>query len=161
ATAIVEDLRRRMRKGTFGKEPGRRPEDFADWDDKKRIEFLIEALDEADVRQRVQPLGGNLMASERRVRELIAFGDVAAPALIDTIEKDSRLTRAAQFPRDFIRMRTVLGVREGALMAVMSILRVRNFWGNGAGNSFTARGEEDAKRTAAQLRVYWKKYGNL
>lgn len=161
SNAIVEDLRRRKEEGTFGREREQNlPEGFEQWEVKKKLEHLIQSLDEVDSRQWGQP--GNVpLTFDRRVSSLIAIGDGAVPDLIDTIEKDKRLTRSVHFWRDFGRSRTVLGVREAALTAVMSILQVRVFEPRSTGDNFTTRGEEGTKQVVAQLRAYWKKYGNM
>jgi hypothetical protein len=101
------------------------------------------------------------LGSDRRVSELIALGEPAVPVLIDAVEADKRLTRSVHFFRDFASHRTVLGVREAALTAVMSILRVRIFETRSTGDSFTQRGEEGVTKVAARLRAYWNKYGKL
>jgi hypothetical protein len=160
AWAILDDLTRRKNRGTFGQAPGPLPECFGAWKTRKKIAYLIDALDEVDARQRSQP-GGVDLRSDPRVRGLIRLGDAAVPALIDAVERDGRLTRSVYFGRDFGRHRTVLGVREAAQDAVMSILRVQVLEPASAGDTFTARGEETAQQTAARLRAYWKKYGGL
>jgi hypothetical protein len=81
--------------------------------------------------------------------------------LIDVLEKDERLTRSVHFWRDFAPMRTVMSVREAALTALMSMLRVRVFEPRTTGDNFTSRGDEAAKKTAQKLRVYWKEFGKL
>src|SRR5262249_21353858 len=83
----------------------------------------------------------------------------AVPALIDAVEKDERLTRSVHFWRDFARSRTVLAVREAALTAVMSILRVSVFEPVATGDNFTARGKKGQKQVTEKLRSYWKEYG--
>ncbi len=161
ADAIVGDLKRRKAKGTFGKAPPEKwPEGFASWDQAKRIAWLIDSLDEVDARQWGQP-GGVPLGMDRRVAALIVIGDPAVPALIDAVERDGRLTRSVHFWRDFARSRTVLSVREAALTAVMSILKVRVFEPASTGDNFTARGGDTAARTAQRLREYWKTYGAL
>lgn len=161
ARAIVASLKRRKAGGTFGKTPEEEwPKGFDTWDEEKRIAYLIESLDEVDARQQGQP-GGIELASDRRVWALIDIGDAAVPALIDTIESDDRLTRSVHFWRDFAASRTVLGVREPALAAAMSILRVRVFEPGATGDNFTGRGKTEAKGVAAKLRDYWDRYGSL
>ena len=161
AKAVVEDLRRRQKKGTFGKAPPEKwPDGFDKWDAARKVAHLIDALDEVDARQDGQP-GGVAFASDRRVKALIAVGDPAVPALIDAVEKDERLTRSVHFWRDFARQRTVLSVREAALTAVMSILRVRFFEPRSTGDNFTGRGDDGARKTAERMRAYWKEYGKF
>jgi hypothetical protein len=159
--AIVRDLKRRKKQGTFGKAgTSELPEDFAKLETKKQIALLIEALQDVDARQRGQP-GGVHLAGDFRVAGLIKIGDPAVPALIDVLERDERLTRSVHFWRDFARYRTVLSVREAALTALMSILRVRVFEPRSTGDNFTSRGDEAAKEGAKKLRAYWKEYGML
>ena len=161
AAKIVDELKRRKKKGTFGKTPGDEwPDGFDAWDAKKKTAYLIDSLDEVDARQWGQP-GGVDMASDRRVEALIRLGEAAVPALIDAFESDERLTRSVHFWRDFARSRTVLNVREAELTALMSILRVHIFEPAATGDNFTSRGEEKAKETANRLRAYWKQYGHL
>lgn len=160
AAQIVAELKRRQKKGTFGKVPAEKwPEGFDTWDAPKKAAYLIDALEEADARQWGQP-GGVDLASDRRVEELIRVGDSAVPALIDALEGDERLTRSVHFWRDFARSRTVLAVREAVLTALMSILRVQVFEPGSTGDNFTARGGEAAKEMAKRLRAYWKEYGD-
>lgn len=146
AEAIVGELKRRKAKGTFGKEPAYdTPKGFESWEVKKKIAWLIDSLEEVDARQWGQP-GGIPLGMDRRVAALIDIGDAAVPALIDTVEKDERLTRSVHFWRDFARSRTVLSVREAALTAVMSILKVRVFEPASTGDNFTARGPQAPPR---------------
>jgi hypothetical protein len=157
---IVDDLKRRKKKGTFGRDPGKLPEGFNRWEIKKKVIHLIDALEEVDARQWGQP-GGIDLGSDARVAALIEIGEPAVPALIDVIEKDKRLTRCVHFWRDFASTRTVLAIREPALVAVMSILRVQVFQIRSTGDNFTSRGEKGAREVARQLRAYWKKFGHL
>jgi hypothetical protein len=161
ATQIVEELKRRRDKGTFGKAPPKQwPEGFDKWDAKLKTAYLIEALEEVDARQSGQP-GGVDLASDRRVEELNRLGDRAVVDLLDALEKDKRLTRSVHFWRDFSPSRTVLSVREAVLTALMSILRVRVFRPVATGDNFTSRGDELARTMAQSLRTYWKEYGAL
>jgi hypothetical protein len=161
ATAIMKDLERRKKKGTFNKPaPVDLPGDFAEWDVKKRVAFWINRLDEVDARQLSQP--GNVeLAVDSRVEALVALGDAAVPDLIGVIETDERLTRSVAFLRDFHRGRTVLGVREAALAATLAILKVRAVAPRLTGDDFTPSRAEGAARIAEELRAYWKIYGRL
>ncbi len=161
AGAIVGELKRRQAKGTFGKAPPENwPQGFDSWPREKKITWLIDSLEEVDARQWGQP-GGVPLGMDRRVAALIEIGDPAVPALIDAVEKDGRLTRSVHFWRDFARSRTVLSVREAALTAVMSILKVRVFEPASTGDNFTERGAGAAAQTARRLREYWNRYGGL
>jgi hypothetical protein len=158
---IVADLKRRQKKGTFGKEPSETwPDGFEKWNVKKKSAYLIESLEEVDERQWGQP-GDVMLHHDRRVKELIQLGEPAIPELIDVLEKDERLTRSVHFWRDFGRHRTVLAVRDPALVAIMTILRVSFFATHSTSDSLTARGEEDIKKVVGQIRAYWKEYGAL
>jgi hypothetical protein len=156
---IIDDLKRRQKKGTFGKAPPDNwPEDFEKWDTKKKTAFLIDALEEVDARQFSQP-GDVALSWDRRVDALIRLGDPVIPELLDVLEKDERLTRSVHFWRDFGRHRTVLSVREAALTALMSILHVSFFETNSTSDSLTARGKEGVEEVAKKLRTYWNEYG--
>lgn len=161
AEPLLNELKRRMRQGTFGKQPAKDlPADFASWDAARKTTYLINALDEVDARQQGQP-GGIRLASDPRVKALIEVGDAAIPALIDTLEKDTRLTRSVHFWRDFSHNRTVLVVQEVALAAAMSILRVRLFTPVSTGDNLTSRGAGTIALSAASLRTYWQQYGRM
>jgi hypothetical protein len=161
AGKIVDELKRRQKKGTFGKEPPKNPPaGFDQWDAGKKVAYWIDALEEVDARQHGQP-GGVDFGDDPRVQALIKLGDPAVPALIDALEKDERLTRSVHFWRDFARSRTVLSVREAEVTALMSILRVSVFEPASTGDNLTARGEDAAIELAKKLRSYWKEYGKL
>lgn len=117
---------------------GAPPAGFAEWPAERRIAWLIDQLDEVDARQDGSP-GGVPFAGDWRVTRLIAEGEPAVDALIDCIDRDRRLTRAVHFWRDFDESRTVLAVREHALAAVSSILRVSVFTIGGTGENSPAR----------------------
>jgi hypothetical protein len=166
---VLADLLRRKEAGTFGKyQPTEHdddwnlipnmPEDFEGWDAEKKLNWLIADLENLDARQMGQPGGVNL-ERDWRVAELVKLGEMAVPALIDTLESDTRLTRSVHFWRDFATYRTVFGVREPAVSAVMTILQVRVFEPRATGDSLSARGDERAKQIATRLREYWDKYG--
>lgn len=157
--AIVADLKRRQQKGTFGKTPPKTwPAGFDKWEPKRKVAYLIDALDEVGARQWGAP-GGVDLTGDRPVKALIDLGDIAVPDLINTIEKDRRLTRSVHYWREYAEQRTVMAVREAALVAAMSIMQVQAFQTRTTGDDFTVRGEEMAVKTAARLRDYWKKYG--
>jgi hypothetical protein len=161
AAQLLAELERRRAEGTFGKPAAAElPADFAAWPAERRVAHLIQQLQEVDARQQGQP-GGIDLAADPRVAALIEAGDAAVPALIDCVGHDRRLTRSVHFWRDFAPSRTVLGVREAALTAVMSILRTRVFEPAAAGDNFTARGEDEAETTARRLRAYWNAHGHL
>jgi len=158
--ALLAELERRQRAETLGKAAAEKRDEFDSWEKERQVRWLIGQLDEVDARQWSQP-GGVHLAGDWRVEALIAIGDPAVERLIETIEQDRRLTRSVHFWRDFARRRTVLSVREAALSAVMSILKVRVFEPASTGDNFTSRGEEAATDTAERLRRYWNKHGQM
>jgi hypothetical protein len=161
AKPLVAELKRRKTSGSFGKEPPDNwPDGFDKWEAKKKVVWLIDSLDEVDARQFSQP-GSVPLSQDRRVVELIRLGDVAVPGLLDALEFDNRLTRSVHYWRNFSRHRTVLGVREAALTALMSILQVDAFESVSTSDSLSGRGKGAEKEAVSQLRAYWKKYGHL
>ena len=161
AKPLVAELKRRKTTGSFGKEPSQHwPDGFEKWDEKKKVDWLVDSLDEVDARQFSQP-GSVPLSQDRRVVELVRLGDVAVPKLLDALEFDDRLTRSVHYWRNFSRHRTVLGVREAALTALMSILQVGVFESVSTSDSLSGRGKGAEKEPVSQLRAYWKKYGHL
>jgi hypothetical protein len=161
AKSILADLRRRQEQGKFGKILGaKEPDGFVDWPITKRIEYWIDSLEDIDAEQNGFP-GGVDLASDRRVKAIITLGDPAVSRLIDVLEKDNRMTRSIHMWRPWARSRTILSVREAALTALMAILQTQVFDPAFTGDSFTGRGEEEAAKTAKQLREYWRKYGRF
>ncbi|MCA9037049.1 MAG: hypothetical protein KDA91_18060, partial [Planctomycetaceae bacterium] len=154
---LFAELNRRKEAQTFGEAAPEKPIGFDHWEKSKQAHWLIGQLDQVDARQYSQP-GGVDLASDWRVEAIIAIGDPAIDELIDTLEQDTRLTRSVHFWRDFSRNRTVLSVREAALTAAMSILKVRVFEPVATGDNFTNRGHDKVATTVASLRRYWKKY---
>lgn len=157
---LLDELRRRQKLGTFAKERPSLPEELPTWAIEKQISFLIEALDEVDARQRMQP-GDVDFSSDPTVLALIRCGDAAIPALIDCIEKDSRLTRSVHYWRDYEPSRGILSVRDAALYAAESILRESFFRPDSTGDDFTLHGNEGGKIVAERIRTYWKAYGKM
>ena len=94
-----------------------------------------------------------------RLESLIARRS-AVPALIDTIEKDERLTRSVHAWRSFFKDRTVLSVRAAALEAVTNILKTHFFRTGVLGDSLGA-GSDTREQIVTELRAYWKKYGKV
>jgi hypothetical protein len=154
-TAVLADLDRRRRTGTFNKPPPGWPGGFAGWDDRRKTAYLIETLDEIG--------SGSTFESDvtdhPRFLALIELGDTAVPGLLDAMEQDSRLTR--HFPA----VRHVpavppddLGpVRNVAEVAVRQIVRVSNLE--------PLRPEEAEQQSGpgylARVRRYWSAYGHL
>lgn len=164
-SVLVADLERRERAGKLGYYPVADPEPgfpvgFDGWNTARKVEWLIDALDQVDRRQRSQP-GGVDLASDWRVQALIAIGDPAVPKLLDTLESDERLTRSMHFWRDFSQWRWVLSVREAALIALMSILQYRVFEANSTGDNFTLHEPDGIKPVVEKLRGFWAQWSHL
>lgn len=156
AKAVVAELERRKTDGTLGKKGAEKPPDgFEKKTPEEQIAWLVKALEDVDARQRGQP-GGVGLTDDWRIEGLIDRGDAAVPALIDVLDKDERLMRSMHFWRDFSQNRTVLSVREGALVAVMSILRYSVFKPAATGSNFTGSGAERMQAVARELRAYWE-----
>jgi hypothetical protein len=162
AEQIVKDLKRRQKHGTFGKVPAEAwPDGFDQWSAEKQIAYLVQALDEVDVRQSETPYGVDLV-SDRRVLALIRLGERAVPALLDVLEKDERLTHSVSFTHEFARDRTVVSVREAALTALEAILRMQFFTPNLFYDSLTRTHDaKAAKEVADRVRTFWERFGNL
>jgi hypothetical protein len=167
--ALLAELARRKAAGTadryfaggFGDDSTPQyPAGFESRVTSRKVEWLIDSLENVDRRQWSQP-GGVDLASDWRVQGLVEIGDPAVPALIDTIEFDTRLTRSMHYWRDFSQSRYIMSVREAALVAVMSILQLRLFEAHYTGDNFTSHGPEAAKQVAAELREYWSRWGAL
>lgn len=163
AHKIVEELRRRQKKGTFAKAPPKSPPaEYEHWTPDKKVAFWIDRLEEVDARQTDQ-FGVVDTYGDPRVQALIQLGDVAVPALIDTCESDERLTRSVCFRGDssqvFFHHRNVLGVREAALTALMSLLRVSVFQPVPPKDIVGAEGQNPIVAAANPLRAYWQEYG--
>lgn len=155
ATALA-DLERRRRAGTFNKPPPGWPPGFATWDDRRKAAYLIETLDE---------IGGRTVTEadvigHPRFLALVELGDAAVPALLDTMERDDRLTRHLVVTRrggPIVPPDDLGPVRAVAEQAVRQILRVSNLE--------PLRPEEVELHSGpaylARVRCYWAAYGHL
>lgn len=120
--AILADLERREKEGER--------ESIATDDLKKftnqseRIGTLIRDFDLVDSRQMGQP-GGVDLSGNRFVSALVAEGDAAVEPLLNSLEKDTRLTRSVRFGRDFGMDRKVMSVADAALDALEGILHLQ------------------------------------
>ncbi len=155
---LVDQIKRRKKKDTFGKKPPeKRPEGFASWSVKQKAAYLIEMLEEVDVR--MSGIGVRI-ESDSRVQELIRLGEAAVPSLLDALEKDERLTHSWSHPIPTLQL-YVINVREAAETALFGILKVSDF------DPFqhdTHRHGEDwnsPKKRAERARAYWEKFGHL
>jgi hypothetical protein len=106
-----------------------------------RVAALIRDLDLAQGR-----LGDDFefvtLVRDPLVLALIAEGDVAVEPLLDCLERDTRLTCAANLAYPGLRGPLVQPVTNAALIALRGILQAN-------------------LRDAAELRAYWAKYGRL
>jgi hypothetical protein len=160
--AVVADITRRGHKGISSRvPPAGPPPEFAGWDERKRIAFLIDSLEEVLSSDR---WGG--FDDDWRCTELYTIGDGAVPALIDAMEHDKRLTRQTDRMHQLLccgnsierRAEHVLSVRAVVERILQTILRTSDFDPTGPPGG----GNEGAPADqAAQLRRYWAGYGSL
>lgn len=140
---ILKDIRRRV------KQP-KRPLDLpaiAKLPQQARIDALIEGLDEIATHQGGQP-GGIDWLFDPHVEAIVKEGSAIVPALLDTIEKDDRLTRAVSFGRNFWPQRRIESVKRAACMALFWV------WPSG-GRKFS----EPTPAQIRELREIWRKEG--
>jgi hypothetical protein len=138
------------------RETKRPPTPPAGADKATRIAGLIADLDQAFARQFGQP-GGVSLGESAIVQALIKEGDEAVGPLIDDLERDTRLTRAVHFHRDFHRSRTIMGAHEAAYTALSGLLKTSFFGVATTGGNLTTRGLEGRKAVADDIRAYWEK----
>ncbi len=123
------------------------------------VPALIDALDEVDARQLIQP-GGVMLADDSRVVALIRAGEPAIPALLECLEQDERLTRSVHFWRDFASQRFIIGVHEACYVAIASIIDEDFFSIAGTSDDLSVHGEGGRARVAAAVRTYWTRWGS-
>ncbi len=177
-SAVIADLQRRRANGTFGKSPAKEwPQGFASWYAAKKIAYLIESLDELDA-PFGQWTGSDESAStaekddtdddngeflgllrDRRVGALLQLGDAAIPALIETIQNDTRLTRFRYLSDENEVRPMILSVRQAALVTAMAIVRVPLFNSDEKDPGLTLKGAKQMSLDVDRLRAYWKTYG--
>jgi len=162
--SLVDELRRRKKLQRFGKPaPELRPHGYEQWPIEKKVAYQIDTLDEVDAQQFSNP-GAVHFDWDPRVKELVQLGDAAVPALIETLEKDERLTRSADFGRTYYPTGELLGVREPAFAALNQILRIPfpvHETKNSKAHNLTELNSEYAKQLAAFAREHWAKYGQF
>ena len=116
AKQILRDVRRRARHPKPPIDLGA----IAKLQQPVRIAALIEGLDEIATRQGGQP-GGIYWQDDPHIEAIVKEGNAIVPALLDTIEKDDRLTRAVSFGRNFRPQRKIESVRNAASMALYRV----------------------------------------
>jgi hypothetical protein len=152
---MVEELARRKAKGTFGKpRPNDFPADFAGWDQNRKLDYLVDALEDVDA----GGVGAWDCSGDPCIAALIAIGEPAIPRLIDVMQKDKRLTRRLIIPSTWSNRASpsLPTVADTALETITYILRTRLF------DPREWRGYYDASdQTAAAIRAYLAKYGAI
>ncbi|GEM_PF-3233531 len=162
-TRVEKELTRRKEQDRYGKKVDLEatPKGYDQWPAEQQAAYWIDLLDEGDEEQDGQP-GGVDLGAHITIRKLVEIGDPALPALLDTLETDHRLTRSVHYWRVHHPSRTILTVREAALVAIMDILQEDFFFELAStGDSFSSRGDAEAKKVADQIRAYLTKWGHL
>lgn len=119
------------------------------------IAALIHDLEDVAQSQTGQPGWADLRQSPI-VQALIAEGEPAIDALIQTIETDTRLTRSVVFPCDFLPYRGMVPVREAAYEAVCAILNI-----SFGSLRLMVPDSKEFQALLINLRTYWGKYKNI
>jgi hypothetical protein len=148
ARAVVAEVRRRQKSGRAGRQPPKLPDGFQTWKADQKLAYLLDNLDEVCKQE-------SALAAIVGDPALIALAEPAVPKLIDMVEGDERLTRSVDW------VEHVVSVRETALATVLEILDVAYLDPTAAEQENAAHNKEAARRTAARLRAYWKKYGGM
>lgn len=162
AQAMLVDLERRFKSGNQNKRQSRSlPSGFPSWSPRKKLDHLITSL---DLIGRQEPEFGRVHSMSRYafpflddvvVNSLIELGELAVPALLDVIERDTRLTRYPECSGKFsIATGRILSVKEAAVVAVMSILRTKEFP--------PIEGDERIDELSSlikRIRQYWIRFG--
>lgn len=157
--ALVADLRRRVAAGTADPPVlSALPAEVRDWTVERRTAWLVEQLDQCQLP--MSSHGGLVADDDWRFQALIGVGEAAVPSLIDTLERDERLTRSIWIPypppgSPKPQERWVFPVRELAYWAVTKILRTDYFT-----RAINDGGSADPKAKAMRVRAYWTKYGD-
>ncbi len=157
AALIVADIDRRRRdhhddQGDAWKVPA----DWAQWDDQRRLAYLIANLDRDGAGESGE---GICVEWHGMVSELVSIGDAAVPALIDDVEKDERLTRCVSCWRVWSRDRHVMPARVVAMTALNAILSDSPYKD---ASVWYAPGDDHDRQLhdlVDGLRAYWKQYG--
>jgi hypothetical protein len=162
ARVLADDLARRQLAGTFGKgQPAPVPDGARSGDRAQRIASLIASLDEVEG-ESLHPWGLSDSTTNPRLRALDALGEAALPALIDAVEKDTRLTRSITAGNRGWTDRRILGVREVALQAAQKTLRIKTIEPeNLSVPAGLPLSEEEETAWSTSLRAYWDRYGGL
>jgi hypothetical protein len=162
AMPLTEDLRRRKRRGILGAPSTELPADYSHWTRMEKINYLIDALDRTPERVPNRTPDEAYQAKPSiHVTALIAFGELAIPALLDLIEKDERLTRCVNQPWKYHTIGSVQTVREAALSIICRILRTRHLDPRDPDADDYGFGKPDFKKVVPAARAYWKEFGPL
>jgi hypothetical protein len=161
---LHHDLLRRRADGRLGRarqtEP---PADFARWNAKRKLDYLVGELDEVNSAAMHLGVQGPLDVSvDWRAREIMRLGETAVPRLLDIVEHDTRLCRLQE---GLLRSgRKVNPVWEVAVSILRSILRIESFDtrsprelpDGSPAPTIDSLPRDDAARI---VRAYWDEYG--
>ncbi len=160
---IAGDLMRRRKAGTFRLDRDFPPAGFAGWPAARRVRWLVESLE--DVKLPPQPPESPMtmfapIRHDKRFQALVQLGDAAVPALIEAVEKDTRLTRwDCSRVGGSLRSRVLL-VSELALGALAEILQWPTLVEE-MESGWELETEEGRRKMAVRLKAYWRRHGAL
>ena len=156
---IVADLKRRESEGRLGQAPAESPPlGFEDWSAERKASYWIARFDEID-NSGFRDNGNQAVTQHGVFQALVALEDPAMPALIDALEKDSRLTRYCWADRGTHPF-ALSSVREVAVQAIAAILKTGRLdpWTD----EVPARSLDEAPALwAGRLRAFWRDFGKL
>ncbi len=146
---IVHDQERRAQM------PARTPVPREGGDPTARIAALVRDLDLVNEHQMSFP-GSVDLSNSPTMKELIAEGDLAVPALLELVESDSRLTRSVSSSQGDGVDSIVHPVHEAAIVALCRILKTNEF----AAQRFVtsdAAALAARKTLASSMRQFWER----
>jgi hypothetical protein len=160
ASALLKDQERRARE----REAARAVHGRGPLTNKaEKIARLVQRLDQVAVRQMGQPGGLNPWSWDTNVSAVISEGYDAIEPLLHSLEADAdqRLTRSVSFGRDFHRNRMVHSTPGVIVAALHAILHTTSFSSWATAEELAAAGTNNDRVIAANIRAYWKKFGDV
>lgn len=129
----------------------------------ERIALLVQRLHEVAVHQMGQPGGLGPWSWDTNVSAVINEGYEAIEPLLHALETDAdqRLTRSVSFGRDFHRGRYLHPASKPITEALHAILHTTSFGAWATPEELAAAGTNQHRIAAANIRAYWKKFGDV